>query len=84
MKRMAASNVLIVGVQGLGVEIGTLFIHPYINLVEVVRANQCLRVVHSEEHLPCRCEERHDLRSRTRATTRPRLTGVSTNYKPVH
>jgi len=38
MKRMAASNVLIVGVQGLGVEIGTLFTHPYVSLVEVVRA----------------------------------------------
>jgi molybdopterin/thiamine biosynthesis adenylyltransferase len=28
MKKMAASNVLIVGVQGLGVEIGTLTLTP--------------------------------------------------------
>jgi hypothetical protein len=28
MKRMAASNVLIVGMQGLGVEIGALVSHP--------------------------------------------------------
>jgi molybdopterin/thiamine biosynthesis adenylyltransferase len=27
MKRMAASNILIVGMQGLGVEIGASFIH---------------------------------------------------------
>jgi molybdopterin/thiamine biosynthesis adenylyltransferase len=37
MKRMAASNVLIVGVQGLGVEIGTYFIHHHVYVVNVVR-----------------------------------------------
>jgi molybdopterin/thiamine biosynthesis adenylyltransferase len=33
MKKMAASNVLIVGVQGLGVEIGTVLISSLINLI---------------------------------------------------
>ena len=84
MKRMAASNVLIVGVQGLGVEIGGLFIHPSVYLIEVCARNSAYTVVHSEEHLPCRREERHYLRSRARATTRSRLTGVSAHYRPIH
>lgn len=38
MKRMAASNVLIVGVQGLGVEIGMWFIHLCVYPVNMIRA----------------------------------------------
>jgi molybdopterin/thiamine biosynthesis adenylyltransferase len=38
MKCVATSNILIVGVQGLGVEIGMYFIHYHIYVVNVVCA----------------------------------------------
>jgi hypothetical protein len=53
MKRMAVSNVLIVGVQGLGVEIGEFF-----PLSLDLRLTMAL---FSQEHRSCWCQIRYNL-----------------------
>lgn len=54
MKKMATSNVLIVGMKGLGVEIGTL-----------AKSGQAGKEadLFSKEHRSGRCQDRHNLRS---------------------
>src|SRR5689334_5806494 len=67
MKRMGSSNVLVVGLKGLGVEIG-----EYNNWFE--KYGQRLTTSISQEHCPCRCEVPHAIRSCASRYLRPILT----------
>jgi len=64
MKKMAASNVLIVGLKGLGVEIG--------NAVPTLYDPYAYALL-SKEHCPRWSEICHHLRPRTRRRPRPEL-----------
>ena len=73
MKRMAVSNVLIVGLQGLGAEIGE--IHQYISAIFIYQET------FSQERCLGWCEIRHIIRSGTSDSPRPehpgRLSAIS-------
>ena len=75
MKRMAVSNVLIVGVQGLGVEIGRVF--PLV-ILKPHRPD----IPYSKEYRSCGCQVRNHLRSRTSHYPRSQLTSQS--FLPVN
>lgn len=69
MKKMAASNVLIVGAQGLGVEIGRVPSGPTYHHILIFLLSQGYRFG--------RCQVRYRLRSRTSNDTRSKLTSMS-------
>jgi ubiquitin-activating enzyme E1 len=73
MKRMAASNVLIVGMQGLGVEIGTFVSHTNasIKLNTSLAKDLCLAGVKSVTIYDPDPVQIHDLNSQVRRWTKP-------------
>jgi hypothetical protein len=70
MKKMATSNVLIVGMKGLGVEIGKLLINPQ---------EDCEADTSSQKYLSGRCQDRYYLRSEPCRDCRPWDSGSSTS-----
>jgi len=70
MKRMAASNVLVVGLQGLGAEIG---------MSTILQVSRTISFsVLSKKHYSCWCEVCHDIRSRACYFARSIITGYWT------